>query len=68
MKHLVIILALTLAVGIACGGKVAVADCHGDVLCTGGPAGDYCCPSSNPYCGEPNTNCPVGDCCTNPPR
>jgi hypothetical protein len=43
----------------------ATPDCQGDVLChtTGGM---YCC-NSGMYCGQPDTTCPVGECCSAPP-
>lgn len=60
----------------ACGGREMVADCsymgQGSTYCRAPDdtrsEGGYCCPSSHPYCGTPNTNCPVGDCCNAPPQ
>jgi len=60
----------------ACGGKVLEADCsymgEGSTFCRvpgdNRSEGGYCCPSNYPYCGTPNTNCPVGKCCNAPPQ
>jgi len=64
-----IVVTLALMCALSCTadpGDPAKLDCQQDVLCNG-EGGMFCCPTDMPYCGQPGTTCPVGECCSSPP-
>lgn len=76
MKAFLLTCMCLVAVASACGGDKLVPDCsymgEGATFCRSPDdhrdEGGYCCPGNHPYCGTPNTNCPVNSCCSEPAK